>query len=117
MVETSGLRPSSTESFTDVPTPTEVDDLSRPIVRTVDEDDSQAGHEGTQERDLESDVDEGSLGTEDTEGISEFGNAGQVLFDTTKCRVRLSVKVKNRTMLCANAVAARIPFQGSSSSK
>jgi hypothetical protein len=102
MVDTSGPSPSRTESFTDVPTPTEVDDLRRPIVTMVDEDGSQAGQEGTQERDPESDLDEGSLGTEDTEGISKFGNAGQVLFDTTKCRVRLSVKVKNCTMLCGH---------------
>jgi hypothetical protein len=91
MVETSGPSPSSTESFMDVPTPTEVDDLGRPIATTVDEDDSQAGQGGTQERDPESDLDEGSLGTEDIEGISKFGNAGQVLFAT-----------KNRTMLCGH---------------
>jgi hypothetical protein len=44
---------------------------------------------------LESDREEESLGNNDTDGISEFGNAGQAR------PVRLSAKANNRTMLCA----------------
>jgi hypothetical protein len=48
----------------------------------------------------ESDREEESLGTNDTDRISEFGNAGQAHYGNTKCLVRLSAKVSNRTMLC-----------------
>jgi hypothetical protein len=90
-----GTSPSSTESFAEVTTP--LPGFEAVTVETVSSpDDLDEIPEGGSESDRE----EGSQGTNDTDGISEFGNAGQVHYDVTKCLVRLSSKVNNRTMLC-----------------
>jgi hypothetical protein len=57
------------------------------VVETVDKALTDGGSES--DREVE------SLGTTDTGGISEFGNAGQVHYDDTKCLVRLLAKVNN----------------------
>jgi hypothetical protein len=95
MADVPGTSPSSTESFAEVTAP--LPGVEAVAVETVS---SQDDLDEIPEGGSESDREEGSQGTNDTDGISEFGNAGQVHYDETKCLVRLSSKVNNRTMLC-----------------
>jgi hypothetical protein len=95
MADVPGTSPSSTESFAEVTAP--LPGVEAVAVETVS---SQDDLDEIPEGGSESDREEGSQGTNDTDGISEFGNAGQVHYDETKCLVRLSSKVNNWTMLC-----------------
>jgi hypothetical protein len=88
------------DSFMDVSALSKVDKHGRPMIITVEEDSGQEDQDG----DLKSDVDKGSLGIKDTQGISKFGNGGgQAIFDTDKkCHMCLSAKAKSHTMLCGH---------------
>jgi hypothetical protein len=101
MTDVPGTSPSSTKSFAEITAPLPgVEGPCHPEVVAVETVSSQGNLDKILEGGSESNREEGSQGTNNTDGISEFGIAGQVHYDEMKCLERLLSKVDNRTMLC-----------------